>query len=150
VRRSEPGSATYDEREAANGITTTELLKAVVWCEEPAIREALFGIFQLTDDAEILVAILPSVQKWHPELIVPRLQAMLKMLPATEDSPRGQAFELLVALGRSLGREARPEFERYLKEADLQRRAAICSVLSTTKPEWAIDLLIPLLGDKRI
>src|SRR5262249_38276519 len=46
----------WAERQAANGVATVAFLKAVAWCKEKAIQEALLAIFQKTTDPQILLA----------------------------------------------------------------------------------------------
>ncbi|HEY8503096.1 MAG TPA: hypothetical protein VIL46_00840, partial [Gemmataceae bacterium] len=136
-------------REVANGVRTTDFLKAVSWCKEPAIRKALLDIFHRTDDVYITLAVLPSVQESRADLIIPRLRAMLRKLPESEDSARGDGYELLIALGRYAGKAAKPDFERYLRDGSLQRRWTMCWVLGKVHREWALEFLTPFLTDKR-
>jgi hypothetical protein len=56
-------------REAANGARTVELVKAVAWCEEPAIRDAVRSIVQRTDDPEIRSAVSLGIGKSYVTLI---------------------------------------------------------------------------------
>ena len=52
---------------------------------------------------------------------------------------------LIVALGQWAGKDARPAFLRYMRDASLQRKWTMCQVLRETNAEWAIELLSPLL-----
>jgi len=149
VRNPKPGNGSSMKREVANGARTTDLLKAINWCKEPLIREALFEIFERTDDAYVVSAVLPALKEIRAERIMPHLQAMLKKLPASEDDVCGDGYELLGALGQHSGKLAKPEFERYLLDASLQRRWTMCKVLQETQPHWALELLAPMLSDKR-
>ncbi len=46
-------SKTYFQREAKNGVQTIDFIKAVSWCQEPRIQEALTDIAKRTDDKQI-------------------------------------------------------------------------------------------------
>jgi HEAT repeat protein len=149
VRRPKQDNDASMMRDVANGAYTTDFLKAMNWCKEPMIRKALFDIFERTNDVQVTLAVLPSVKESHAELIVPRLQAMLKKVPESEDDARGDGYELLLALGRNAGKEAKPEFERYLRDGSSQRRWTMCWVMEKVHPEWALEFLTPMLTDKR-
>jgi hypothetical protein len=45
------------KRDTANGVRTSEFIKAVAWCQEPAIQQALDDIAKRTDDPEIKKAL---------------------------------------------------------------------------------------------
>src|SRR5205807_1686043 len=66
-------------------------------------------------------------------------------LPKSEESAWGDGYWLLVALGQWAGKDARPAFLRYMRDASLQRKWTMCQVLRETNAEWAIELLSPLL-----
>jgi WD40 repeat protein len=143
-------SEARNKRDATNGVRTAELIEAVAWCKEPALRKALRGVFERTTDAEILLAALPGVEGLPEKQIRARLEALLDRLPEAEELARGSGHDLLVALGKRAGKDARPAFLRYLRKASLQRKWTMCRVLRETNGEWAVELLGPLLTDKRI
>jgi HEAT repeat protein len=149
VSKPKPDSEDWQRRDLANGVGVTEFVAAVIWCKEPTIREVLTDIFRRTDDKRVMLAALPAVQETHPELIIPRFQPMLKALPAAERWYLDDGFHLLLALGESAGKAAKPEFERYLKDASLQRRWTMCWVMEKLHSEWALEFLVPMLTDKR-
>jgi hypothetical protein len=136
-------------RDVANGAYTTYFLQALTWCKEPAIQEALFDIFKRSDDVQITLAVSPSVNQTHSKLVVERLRALIGRLPKTEGNARGNGYDLLLALGRYAGKEAKADFESYLRDASLQRRETICFVLEEVHQEWALEYLTPMLADKR-
>jgi HEAT repeat protein len=136
-------------REVANGARTTELLKALTWCKEPAIRQALLDLFLRSDDARVTLAVLPAVKETRADLIIPRLRSLLHNLPKSEGSPRGDGYDLLLALGQHAGNGAKADFESYLREGSLQRRWTVCWVLEEVHREWAVEFLTPMLTDKR-
>lgn len=136
-------------RQAADGVDMIDFLKAIIWSKEPSVRAAIFDIFERTDDAHIAAAVLPSVKETHADRIVPRLRTMLGTLPETEHSARGYGYDLLLALGEYAGKDAKPDFESYLRNASLQRQWTVCWVLQETHSEWALEFLTPMLSDKR-
>jgi HEAT repeat protein len=149
ITRPKPGLDGWMLREVANGVCTTDFLKAVSWCMEPAIQKALLDIFLRTNDAEVKLAVLPSVKESRPDLIIPRLRAVLRQLPESEEDARGDGYRLLLALGRYAGQAAKADYEEYLRGGSLQRRWTMCWVLEKAHPEWTLELLTPFLTDKR-
>jgi HEAT repeat protein len=136
-------------RDVANGLRTIDFLREISWCREPVIRKALFEIFQRTNDVSVTLAVSPSVKQTRGDLIIPRLQNMLRNLPDAEDGIRGDGYELLLALGRYTGKAAKTDFEEYVRGASLQRLWTMCWVLDEVQPEWALEFLFPMLSDKR-
>lgn len=134
---------------AANGVRADQFVKAVAWCQEPAIRDALLGIFQQTTDPDILVGALPGIGPEYNAIVRARLETFLNKLPATEMGPFGDGYHLLTALGQRFGEKAKPIFQRYMQNASLQRCRTMCHVFRETCGHWDIDLLAPLLIDKR-
>src|SRR5262249_39974099 len=67
VERTGPGSGSmhtvnemkaWKRRGVANGARTDYLVKAVSWCKDPKIRDAVRSIFERTGDVDILLAAL--------------------------------------------------------------------------------------------
>jgi WD40 repeat protein len=143
-------NAAWEKQMQTNGVASTDLIKAVAWSREPTIRAALLGIFKRTTDQETLLATLPALDATHERAIRERLEALLDKLPVTEPGLGHAGQDLLVALGRYGGKEAKRAFIRYLKKDSLQRRWTMCRVLRETRGEWGIELLGPLLTDRRI
>jgi hypothetical protein len=139
----------WQRREVANGARTKELIAAVSWCMEPAIRVAVRSIFERTGDVDILLAALPGIDKTDEKLILTRIDAYVKKLPKDEDGAYGDGYNLLVAAGKRLGATGKPLYLQYLKGAGSMRCYTMCEVLRHTHKEWAIELLGPLLDDKR-
>src|SRR5262249_52651058 len=81
TKKPKPGLEAWMMREVKNGVRTTDFLKAVNWCQEPTVRDALLDVFRRTDDAALMLAALPSVQESHRELVMPRFQILLNSLP---------------------------------------------------------------------
>jgi hypothetical protein len=168
------------KREVANGVRTVKFIKAVAWSKETAIQKALRGILERTTDADVLLAVLPTLPKddtvrkrlqtlfegtTDPQMLLAvlplvkgipekqvraRLEEMLDRLPESEDWAFQNGYTLLVALGKRAGKEARPAFVRYLRNASLQRQRTMCHVLRETNGEWALEFLSPMLTDKRV
>jgi hypothetical protein len=136
------------KREVANGVLAEDFIRAVAWCNEPAVREALLRIFQRTTEPSILLAALPGIGDGQGEFIRTQLEAHLAKLPESEDFAQGDGYNLLVALGQRAGKLAKPAFLRYMRDASLQRRWTMCHVLRETNGEWAIEFLSPMLADK--
>jgi hypothetical protein len=139
----------YVQREITNRVRTVEFVKAVAWCTEPAIQTELVGICRRTTDSQILLAALPAIDQEHRGLVRDRLESFLRRLPETERGPYGDGYHLLVALGKHFAAEVRPAFEQYLVTPGVQRRRSMSHALREIQCEWTIDLLVPLLEDKR-
>jgi hypothetical protein len=138
---------TFRRRCVANGLRATYFIKAVAWCKEPPVRDALVGVFKRAEDVESMLAALPAVE--DRDLIRRRLEAALAALPADEEGPYGHGFYILRALLQRTPREARVAFERYLRDPTAQRCHTACLVLREVKMSWDADVLGSLLGDKR-
>jgi hypothetical protein len=138
------------KRDVANGVRTWEFIDAVAWCKEPAIRDALLAIFKRTTDAGILRATLPALHGTSEKQIYRRVESLLDALPELDDSASGEGYTLLLCLGQCAGDAAKPAFVRYLRNASLQRRWTMCYALREMKNgAWALELLTPMLNDKR-
>jgi hypothetical protein len=139
----------YKLREVTNALRTEDFIKAVAWSEDPGIKKELLSIFRRTTDTQLLLAALPGIDATGSELVLKRLNELIDQLPPEEGGPFGQGYNLLVALGRTLGPQAKPTFVRYLQNASLQRWRSVAQVLRKTRSEWAVELLFPALTDKR-
>lgn len=134
----------------ANGVRAPEFLQAVVWCEEPRIRAALARAFARTTDPEIALIALRSLAPDDLPAALARLARMLDDLPAGEGGPYDAAGgDLLVALGEYDGPGARPIFRKYLDTRTREHALTACLALRRVCPEWAAELLAPLLDDRR-
>ncbi len=138
-------------REAANRVRTDDFIKAVSWCREPKVHEAIGDIFRKTTDIDVLRAALPGIDDADRVLIRDRLQAFLDAVPAVEGGAYGDGYHLLEAFAARLGRDAAPAIDRYLKGATAQRGHSAAEVLARGKSrgEWCIAILTRLLDDRR-
>jgi hypothetical protein len=150
IERTSRWGEAWERREVANGARTDELVRAVCWCKEPAIRDAVRSIFQRTGDIHILLAALSGIDQSDENLILPRIESLLKQVPRKENFVHGHGYHLLVAAEQRLGSAAKPLFFSYLKDAGAMRCYSVCEVLKRTNGDWAIELLRPLLADKRV
>lgn len=133
-----------------NGVRAEEFIKAVAWSDDPLIRRELLNIFKRTTDAQILLAALSGIDATGSGLARTRLNEMIDQLPADESGPFGQGYNLLVSLGGKLDLESsKATFVRYLQNASLQRWRTMAQVLRKTRSDWAVELLLPALADKR-
>jgi hypothetical protein len=132
----------------ASAVSPVQFINAVAWSAEPAIRAEVRRIFQVTTDSEILTAAIAATDPSDAAART-RLEEFISVLPETERGPFGKGYKLLVALGKHFGPEARPAFDRYMRQASLQRRRSMCRVLAEVHGDWSVDLLGPLLSDTR-
>jgi hypothetical protein len=139
----------WTRREVANAVSTHEFVKAVSWCREPEVHEAIRAIFTRTGDIDILLAALPGIEDRDRTLIAARLGTFLDAVPAQEEGVRGNGYNLLVALAEHFGKDAAPAFARYLKDANAQRCHSAAEALRTAKGNWCVPILSGLLADKR-
>lgn len=126
-----------------------QLINDVSWCREPLLRGVLQGIFQQTTDPARLVASLPAMIPEYTRQALTRMDSFLRRLPATE-APYGDGYDILVSLGRDVGEPVKPSFKRYLQRASTQRCITMCRALREIRPGWDIELLAPLLADRRL
>jgi hypothetical protein len=147
---SEDESAARTRREVANGVDACGFIKAVSWCPEPKVREAIRTIFANTSDIDMLLAALPGIEAADRDLIRNRLQAFLDELPAEEGGYMDfSGYNVLVALANRLGKDAAPVFERYLKNANALRCYTAAQALKRARGDWCIDILYRMLDDHR-
>ena len=137
------------KREVSNGVRTEDFIKAVSWSDAPAVRKEILNIFNKTTDTDLLLAALPGIDSSKTNLIRTRLEGFIDQLPADEEGPYGNGYNLLLALGQKLGDQAKPIFVHYLQNASLQRWRSMAKVLQETQQQWAAELLLPALTDKR-
>jgi len=158
VERTGPGAGSratdkemeaWSRREVANSARTDEFVKAISWCKDPAVRRAVRSVFERTGDVDILLAALPGINEADGDLIRSRIETFLDQVPKEEGGAYGDGYNLLVALDRRVPKSAKVAFQLYLRDARAQRCHTVCEVLKETKPAWAIELLRPLLRDKR-
>jgi hypothetical protein len=142
------------ENQNVSAVRAVDFIKAVAWSKEPSIRAELRRIFNVTTDPEILTTSIAAMDPSDALAFRARLEQFLSETPNTEspnpeEGPFGEGYELLVALGKHFGLEAKPAFDRYMVNASLQRRRSMCRVLTEVHGNWSIDLLGPLLDDTR-
>src|SRR5262249_29956563 len=130
---------TYTNRCVANGVEAEKFLKAVAWSEDPDVRAAVGATFKRAKDPPALLAALSAVK--DAGLIRERLEPQVAKLPAEEDGPYGEGYELLLALARRTPDTTRPVFEQYLRDAGTQRCRTACEVLREVKVEWDAEVL---------
>jgi hypothetical protein len=142
-----PNVDVYIRRSVANGVRAEDFIKAVAWTHDAAVRAALGRVFRRTEDVDCLLAALPAVE--DKDAVRGRLEPLVAALPAREDGPYGDGYQMLVALAQRTPDTARPVFERYLRRAGAQRCHTACLVLRQVKVGWDADVLAPLLNDTR-
>jgi hypothetical protein len=142
-------SRDWMQQTLANGVRAEEFVKAVAWCHESAIKHALFGLFQRATEIDVVLEASPSVAQDHRDLVQQRLTRMLDELPEETSGPFGDGYHLLVASGKYGDASVIETFRKYLKPRTLLRCRALCHALRETRPEWAAELLGPLLSDRR-
>jgi hypothetical protein len=152
-RRGRGSAATQTEmeqwkrREVANGARSEELVKAVAWCKEPAVRDAVQGIFRRTGDVDILLAALPAVK--DEQSILTRIQLFLSQVPREEGGAYGDGYNLLVAVSDKIPKLAKELILDYERDGSALRCYTVCQLLQSVPQDWSIDLLIRYLDDKR-
>ena len=75
----------------------------------------------------------------------PALAARVRAIWTSKDASQ----HLLAALEGAFGAVAKPLFIRYMQAASVQRCVTLCSVLRQSRQKWDLELLAPLLLDKR-
>jgi hypothetical protein len=65
------------------------------------------------------------------------------------DSPFGDGYHLLIALGEYGGPESKTVVQKYLEARTVQHCRSTCHALRVVRKEWAAELLAPLLDDRR-
>jgi len=145
----ENGDTNAVTQKSASDVSIEGFVKAVSWSDVPAVKNEILNIFKRTTDTDVLLAALPGVDSSNTNLIRARLEDFINRLPADEGGPYGEGYNLLVALGQKLDDSAKPIFVQYLQNAGLQRWRTMAKVLQQTQRQWAVELLLPALTDKR-
>jgi hypothetical protein len=138
-----------ERQDVTNGVRATEFVKAVAWCEEPAVRAELLSIFRRTTHPNVMGASLPAIGREHLDLVLRKVGAFIDQLPAAEGGPYTDGHNLLLALGGWAGPAARPIFCRYMRVNAVQRRVSVCEALRFIDSDWGVEILTPLLDDRR-
>ncbi|MSR58124.1 MAG: hypothetical protein EXS05_10660 [Planctomycetaceae bacterium] len=133
----------------ANGVRADEFVKATAWCREPKIKAAMLRIFKRATDPDVVQASMRSVGPDSPETIRNRVSRMIDDLAEESGGPFGDGYNLLISLGEFGGIEAKPIFQKYLGVRTVLHCRATCHALRKVRPEWAAELLAPLLDDQR-
>ena len=130
-------------------VATADMVEAVRWSDEPLIRAEVKRIFEQTTDADALLASGASVGPSVAAALRRRMEALIAALPETEKDSIGDGYTLLYELAEKSGVDAKPVFTRYMQKASTQRCETLCEVLQNIEGNWTIELLAPLLDDKR-
>jgi hypothetical protein len=143
------GLATMHQ-DVTNGVRGDDFVKAVAWCPEATVRQAVFRVFQRATDVRVILNASPGVAPDHPALARDRLTRMLEHLPEGSADPFGDdGCTVLVALGKYGDGSSIEEFRKFLKSKTVLRCRALCQALRHVRKEWAAELLLPLLSDRR-
>lgn len=135
-------------REVGNGARTEELLNALSGAKSPKVQQALLEAARRTDDPDLFLALLPAAVKRDKAVAVEKLRGFIQALPREEDGPYGAGYDLLSALVRTDGAQARQDIQGYLQMGSAQRRHSVCAVFERGGPAWAVEILTPLLDDR--
>ncbi|MCW3055249.1 MAG: hypothetical protein JWN14_4419 [Chthonomonadales bacterium] len=135
-------------REVANGARTDELIKASAWCSRSNVRSAIAGLFMKTEDPEIGLACLSFPPALETAQIKTKLQELLKT-HSDDPGPYGNGCHLLAALSRYCGAGAKSAFHTFLRPPNLNRTLSAIYALQEIHFNGAVDILAPLLADKR-
>jgi hypothetical protein len=144
---------TPPQRELANGLRADELVKAVSWCREPAICEAVRSIVEQTGDTGILVAAYTRDDPVRQKRIKARLVTFLDRLPKDDQHQQWswKGYAILSDAEGTLHTEAKSLFLHYLETDSVRRRRIVCEVLFYSHDkDWPVEILVPLLGDRRV
>jgi hypothetical protein len=85
----------------------------------------------------------------HPQVASERLCRLLDTRP-DESNQYGDAYYAILALGARGDLQAKAAVRRYLARNTVQSCRTVCYALRSTRPEWALELLTPLLQDHRV
>lgn len=133
----------------ANGVRAEEFVKATAWCQEPKIRAAMLRIFERATNPDVVLDSMQSLGPDNAGKIRARISQMIDDLADEGGGPFGDGYNVLIALGKYGGVEARPIFQKYLDVRSVVHCRAICHSLRKVRTEWAAELLKPLLADQR-
>lgn len=139
----------YMRQCVANGVRADDFVNATAWCREPKIQAAMLRVFERATDPDVVLGSMRSLGPDNAGKIRARISLMIDDLADESEGPFGDGYNLLVALGTYGGVEAKPIFQKYLDVRSVVHCRATCHALREVRPEWATDLLKPLLADQR-
>jgi hypothetical protein len=143
------GVDAYMNRCVANRVRAADFVKATAWCKEPKIRTAMLRIFERAKYSDVVIGSMRSLGADNAGKIRARISQMIGDLDDESGGPFGDGYNLLVALGKYGGVEAKPIFQKYLDMRSVVHCRASCHALRKVRPEWAAELLQSLLADQR-
>lgn len=141
--------ARWTHRELANGVRTDEFIKAVSWCKEPRIRSELLGVFKRASDPEVLLCVLPALDKSSWPLVRQRLHDEIWQHDYDDKGWYYNGYLMLLALGQFDAQRAQEVFRDYLKDEHLARTSTVLAALQEAKPGWSVTVLPVLFDDRR-
>ncbi len=133
----------------SNGVVADDFLNTLVWSEEPAIKTSIRKIFERTDNANVLAVSLKSLDASQHDFAVKRVEDFFAKNGKFDEGPYVDGYRILVNLGQKFGVNAKPAFEVYLRGATVKQLYSITQVLRETQGQWSVELLAPLLADRR-
>jgi HEAT repeat protein len=146
-----------NELEAAAANATREdavneywfLLSALSHSNSAKIKGKLLDIFSNTKNIRVLLSAAEGVGKEHDELVFKRLTEQLYAQPQDEQDPYNIGLHLLWAIGDRFPDRAEKVIQNYLKPGTVGRCRTLIKALQDTCKNMTIQLLTPLLDDKR-
>jgi hypothetical protein len=119
------GSSGWMQQCVANRVRADEFVKAVAWCEEPAVRTAVVRLFRRAEDYWALMAALPAIG--DKALIRGRLEPLVDRILA---DGKASGSSVLAALAERTPDTAEAVFRKYLRDragSGAGKRAGRCA-----------------------
>jgi hypothetical protein len=121
-------------------------IESVTASKDPTVRAKLLDIVKTTTNDAYFMAALPAIERKHDELVLRRAGEIVAGMP--EDTQSGG--DLLSMLRERLPQEKAKElFKSFLATGSANRAETMCVVLWYGDP-LAIEILAPLLSDRRL
>lgn len=133
-------------------------VRGISWCSEAKVNARVAAIFKNATEDELWLAALPGMRNGSEEFVFGRVKAFLKTRPrdmpgtlygAMRNREMAVVFEMLVVLGQRFPDRAHQVYREFMQVETCSRAQLICHVLRNTDGQQGLELLFPLLGDKR-
>jgi hypothetical protein len=131
----------------SNQVYSNYFIKGLSWSASPIIRKSMVGVFKRAGNIDDMLAALPGVD--DKELVRHRLEALVAALPVADIEAYGDGYHLFANLVESAPDLAKPLVDEYLKDRSEARCFTIADALDVCQTSWDVDVLAPMLRDKR-
>ncbi|MEK6643773.1 MAG: hypothetical protein AABZ08_07670 [Planctomycetota bacterium] len=150
VEYDESTPGTLRDRDARNGIRTSDFIRAVAWSQEPQIETEIERILASSNDERILIECILGTSDDDEKEFESRCERLFQRFSSVRNTPTNATMELLGRIARGSGDGGQKLLSAYAHDQSANRRFCLCRVLRGTRFEHTAEVLAPLLDDRRL